>query len=157
MPRVSRSTLSPASPLFSRVASEDFIDCFSVPSTVPARKAAEIITDFPVWAKILVALRGIAMAPFGVLAHGPDASDKLGEFPVELETDHEVIAGFNDKHLDFRVSVRSEAGQVSLATWVRRHNLLGRVYLTLILPFHILIARNALARVAASDAAGQAG
>jgi hypothetical protein len=38
---------------------------------------------------------------------------------------------------------------VFLATWVHPHNIGGRVYLTTILPFHILIARNALARVGA--------
>ena len=60
----------------------------------------------------------------------------------------EVVAGFDDKHLNFRVSVFSEEGHVHLATWVHPHGLAGRIYLSLILPFHILIARDALARVA---------
>ena len=81
---------------------------------------------------------------------GPDAADKLGPFPVELETETELVAGFNDKHLDFRVSVMSRDGQVSLATWVHPHNFGGRLYLALIMPFHIMIARNALARVASA-------
>ena len=76
----------------------------------------------------------------------------MGPFPVESETETELIAGFNDKHLDFRVSVRSEGGLVSLATWVHPHNIGGRIYLAAIMPFHILIARDALARVARSSA-----
>jgi len=75
----------------------------------------------------------------------------LGVFPVEIENSHELIAGFNDKHLDFRVSVISQDGQVFLATWVHPNNIGGQIYLKVILPFHILIARNALARVRASN------
>ena len=75
----------------------------------------------------------------------------MGPFPVELTSDTEVIAGFNDRHLDFRVSVVSRENRVYLATCVHTHNILGRAYLTLIMPFHILIARNALSRVAKSD------
>jgi hypothetical protein len=42
----------------------------------------------------------------------------------------------------------SQAGNVYLATWVHTHNIGGRLYLAAILPFHVLIARNALGRVA---------
>ena len=57
-------------------------------------------------------------------------------------------SGFDDRHLEFRVSVLSRDGRVSLATWVHPHNLGGRLYLAAIMPFHIMVARNALARVA---------
>ncbi len=145
---VTSDTLPPGSLLEDRRAPDDFLDCFSVASDTSPRRAAEIITDFPGWAGALVALRNLVVAPFGLMPDGPDAEDKLGPFPVEAETADEVIAGFDDKHLDFRVSVISRDGRIYLATWVRRHNLGGRLYLKAILPFHILIARNALARVA---------
>ena len=143
------SDLPAQSGLHDRVAPSDFLDCFSVASAMPARRAAEIITDFPGWARVLMLIRGVLTAPFGLTNDGPDASDKVGIFPVEKETESELIAGFNDKHLDFRVSVFAQDGRVSLATWVHPHNLGGRLYLAAILPFHILIARDALARVAA--------
>ena len=139
--------LPAGSDLHPRIADGDFLDCYAVEADMDARRAAEIITDFPGWAKVLVVLRGLLVAPFGLAAKGPEASDKIGEFPVEQETADEVIAGFNDRHLDFRVSVMSVGGVVTLATWVRKHNLGGRLYLGLIMPFHIMIARNALARV----------
>ncbi|WP_120636007.1 DUF2867 domain-containing protein [Ruegeria sp. EL01] len=145
--RVKRTDLPANSLLHKRLQSGDFLDCFSVASDLPPRRAAEIITAFPTWATALVRLRGQLVAPFGISKTGPDASDNLGIFPVEHDDETEVIAGFNDRHLDFRVCVHSENGRVSLATWVHRHNLGGRLYLALILPFHILIARNALARV----------
>ncbi|MEM1300886.1 MAG: DUF2867 domain-containing protein, partial [Pseudomonadota bacterium] len=78
------------------------------------------------------------------------SENKLGLFPVEIETGDEIIAGFNDKHLDFRVSIMARDGGVYLATWVHTHNFGGRLYLATIMPFHILIARNALARVAST-------
>jgi hypothetical protein len=62
-----------------------------------------------------------------------------------------LIAGFNDKHLDFRVSVISQNGKIFLATWVHTNNIVGQFYLKVILPFDILIVRNALTRVSESN------
>ena len=68
------------------------------------------------------------------------------------ETPARLVAGFNDKHLDFRVVVdvvASGGGQrVTATTLVLTHNLLGRVYLAIILPFHRLIVRTLLRQVA---------
>lgn len=152
MPDVQTTHLDPNSALHDRIAPGDFVDCYSVDSPLPPREAAEIIAEFPGWVRALVALRGAMVAPFGLQAKGPEARDKIGEFPVEQETAEEVIAGFNDRHLDFRISVFARDGKVSLATWVRRHNLLGRIYLAAIMPFHVAIARNALSRVASTSA-----
>ena len=138
--------------LHDRVASGDFLDCYSVASDLPPRRAAEVITDFPGWARFLLLIRRALTAPFGLSNDGPAAADKVGIFPVETETRRELIAGFNDAHLDFRVSVLSENGRVFLATWVHPHNIAGRLYLRTILPFHILIARDALARVGTEPA-----
>jgi len=151
-PAVTTSPLPPESQLHARIAPGDFLDCYSVPSPLPPRRAAEIITTFPGWARFLLQIRRVVTAPFGLSNDGPAADDKLGPFPVDLETSQEVIAGFNDKHLNFRVAVVSQDGRVSLATWVHPHNIGGKMYLQLILPFHIAIARNALARVGAATA-----
>jgi hypothetical protein len=145
---VSTASLPLNSGLNTYIAPDDFLDCYSTDSSMPARQAAEIIVDFPSWTKTLVALRALITKPFGLDQDGPEAADKLGPFPVERTSDTEVIAGFNDKHLNFRVCVISMQNKVYLATWVHRHNIGGRIYLALILPFHILIVRNALARVA---------
>ncbi len=152
MSHVSSTTLPATSALHQRVRTGDFLDCYAVQSDLPPRKAAEIITAFPQWTKILIAIRGCLVAPFGLRATGPASDDQLGPFPVEHSGDREILAGFNDRHLDFRVSVLAQNGRIHLATWVHPHNLGGRAYLALILPFHILIARNALARVASASA-----
>ena len=156
--KVTAVALSDESHLWDHVQHGDFLDCYATRTEISPRAAAQIIVTFPGWARALVVLRRILTAPFGLDNDGPPSPDKLGPFPVQLETDHEIIAGFDDRHLDFRVSILSRAGVVSLATWVHTHNLGGRLYLAAIMPFHILIARNALTRVAraaaSSDAAG---
>lgn len=148
---VTATELPALSLLGERVVPTDFLDCYCVASDLSPRRAAEVITDFPGWARFLLHIRRVVTSPFGLSNDGPAAPDKVGVFPVETETGRELIAGFNDKHLDFRVSVISQDDQVFLATWVHPHNIGGRLYLKTILPFHILIARNALARVAATQ------
>ncbi len=134
--------------LHQRFTAGDFLDCYRVASGLEVREAAEIVTAFPGWAQMLVKLRNIMVLPFGLRGEGPKSDDMLGIFPVEHETATEVIAGFDDHHLNFRVSVLRAGPHVYLATWVHRNNLLGRLYLRIIMPFHILIVRDALARVA---------
>jgi hypothetical protein len=151
MSKVIATELPSQSLLGDRMKPTDFIDCYSVESDLSPRNAAKIITDFPGWARFLLKIRALVTAPFGLSNDGPSAPDKVGVFPVEIENSHELIAGFNDKHLDFRVSVISQKGRIYLATWVHTHNIGGQIYLKAILPFHILVSRNALARVQAVE------
>ena len=148
MTNVTKTNLPTVSALHARRIGTDFMDCYAVQSDMSVRRAAEIITNFPSWAQFLLLIRRIVTAPFGLSNDGPAADDKLGAFPVEAKSETEIIAGFDDKHLDFRVSVLSHDGQINLATWVAPHNIGGRIYLAAVMPFHIAIARNALARVA---------
>ena len=68
------------------------------------------------------------------------AGDKIALFTLFSQSGDELIAGGNDRHLAFKVSVlkvvEPEATKVVLTTIVSPHNLFGRVYLFLILPFH---------------------
>ncbi|RCW95366.1 DUF2867 domain-containing protein [Marinomonas foliarum] len=147
MSKVVETELPKNSLLTDRINKSDFIDSYAVQSNLSPREAAEIITDFPGWARFLVSIRNSVVSKFGLLNDGPEAADKVGFFPVESENDQELIAGFNDKHLDFRVSVIAQDGRVFLSTWVHPHNIGGKLYLKTILPFHVLIVRNALSRV----------
>lgn len=147
MKRVITTSIPPQSALKERVKADDFADCYQVESEISARRAAEIIIDFPVWARTLMTLRNTLTSPFGLSAGATPAVEKLGIFPIEMEDANEIIAGFNDKHLNFRISVLSLEGKVFLSTWVHPHNWGGRMYLKTILPFHILISKNALVRV----------
>jgi hypothetical protein len=76
----------------------------------------------------------------------------IGLFPIVSETPDRLVAGFNDKHLDFRVVVdvaaSGAARNVTATTLVKTHNWLGRTYLAIILPFHRLVVRSLLRQVA---------
>jgi hypothetical protein len=135
-----------------------FADAFSVTITghaINARQAAErMMTRGPRWIERLLALRNALVAPFGLKATGAvgaGRSDTIGIFPVVSDTPARLVAGFNDKHLDFRVVVDvvpSGPGQrVTATTLVLTHNWLGRTYLAIILPFHRLVARTMLRQV----------
>lgn len=148
--RVVTTDLPASSKLHSRIGPADFLDCYAVACTLAPRRAAEIIVDFPPWVRGLFKLRRAITSPFGLSNDGPPAADKIGLFPVESEDLHELIAGFDDKHLEFRISVMSHAGRISFATWVHTHNIGGRAYLRTIMPFHVLVVRDALRRVSAA-------
>ncbi|CAN0604163.1 unnamed protein product, partial [Ectocarpus sp. 12 AP-2014] len=121
--KVTATQLPAESDLHARKSAKDFLDCYSVASDLSPREAADVITAFPGWARFLLLIRRIVTAPFGLSNDGPEAVDKVGIFPVESDTPRELIAGFDDRHLEFRVSVMSQEGRVYLATWVHPHNI----------------------------------
>ena len=141
------------------LAGAQFSDAFSVVvdgTALDARHAAEkMLGHSPRWIERLLALRNFLVSPFGLkkpVAVGTGAVETIGIFPVMSETPARLVAGLNDKHLDFRIVVdiaTSGHGQrVTATTLVRTHNLLGRAYLAIILPFHRLVARALLRQVA---------
>ncbi len=142
------------------LAGAQFADAYRVAldgTTLDARGAAEkIFARRPRWIEALLRLRKIIVAPFGLKNSGaeePAPGGMIGMFPVLNETPKRLVAGFNDRHLDFRVVVDvvpvGSGQQVTMTTLVLTHNLLGRAYLAIILPFHRPIARVMLRQVTA--------
>ncbi|MGN8545970.1 DUF2867 domain-containing protein [Bradyrhizobium sp. 13971] len=132
------------------LAGAQFIDAFRIATARPdldARHAAEaMVARQPRWIEWLLALRNFIVAPLGLKTSGAAdgaARDMIGIFPVVSETPERLVAGFNDKHLDFRLVVDvASAGAVrsiTATTLVLTHNRFGRAYLAVILPFHRLI------------------
>jgi len=137
------------------LAGAQFADAFRVNVDgidLDARLAAEkLFADSPGWIDALLRLRNTLVRPFGLKTSGlgePASGGMIGLFPVISETPERLIAGFNDHHLDFRVVVdvapSSPRRQVTATTLVKTHNLLGRAYLAVVLPFHRLIVRSLL-------------
>jgi len=122
-----------------------------------ARQAAErMLARQPRWAEALVTLRNILVTPFGLKTSGASVTTPrpmIGIFPIVSERPERLVAGFNDKHLDFRlvvdVATSGAAQNVTATTLVLTHNWLGRTYLATIMPFHRLIVRTLLRQVAA--------
>ncbi|MET0706775.1 MAG: DUF2867 domain-containing protein [Tardiphaga sp.] len=141
------------------LAGAQFIDAFSVTvseASLDARRAAErVFGRSPRWVRMLLALRDAIVAPFGLITSKSARQagvDKVGMFPVVSETPERIVAGFDDHHLDFRslIEVAAVPGgtRITATTVVLTHNLLGRVYLTVIAPFHRIIVRSMLRQAA---------
>jgi hypothetical protein len=77
--------------------------------------------------------QGVPQAPFRV-------GQQLGVFRILHLASGEAILGEDDRHLDFRVSLLVDAGQLRVSTLVRPHNVFGWLYLAIVLPFHHLIS-----------------
>ena len=142
------------------LAGAQFMDAYRLDvddENLDARQAAMLMmARAPRWVDALLVLRNIIVAPFGLKTSGEDRRaprDIIGIFPVVSETPERLVAGFNDKHLDFRVVVDvATSGQkqsVTATTLVLTHNWLGRTYLKIIMPFHRLVVRAMLRQVAA--------
>ena len=136
-----------------------FADAYRIEVTdcaLNARQAAErMLARQPRWADALLTLRNILVSPFGLKTSGAGTTPRemVGIFPVVSESPDRLVAGFNDKHLDFRVVVdvatSGATRQVTATTLVLTHNWLGRTYLAVIMPFHRLIVRSLLRQVGA--------
>ena len=142
------------------LAGAQFMDAYRLDvddENLDARQAAmRMMARAPRWVDVLVVLRNIIVAPFGLKTSAEDRRaprDIIGIFPVVSETPERLVAGFNDKHLDFRVVVDvATTGQrqsITATTLVLTHNWLGRTYLKIIMPFHRLVVRAMLRQVAA--------
>jgi hypothetical protein len=152
--------VQPNADTYPLLAGAQFSDAFSVEmdgAGLDARQAAErMLGRGPRWIDLLMRLRNTLVAPFGLKTPSPNqpaSAGTIGIFPVLSETPGRIVAGFDDSHLDFRVVVDVAAAghgqRVTATTLVLTHKLLGRVYLTIILPFHRLVARTMLRQVAA--------
>lgn len=125
---------------------------------VTAAEAAELsLGRSPRWVRNLLGLRNRLVALVGLkpAAPKPGRFGLVGMFPVLSKSDDEVVLGFDDKHLDFRIVVDVRAGSavnqiVGVTTLVRRHNALGRFYLAAVTPFHKVIVPTLLAGVSGS-------
>ncbi len=134
------------------------IDMSSAPAGSMRQLATLAFGDPPAWFRALLAIRDAAMRPLGVkssrqLREGGPAAARVDFFPILAECGNEIVLGENDRHLDFRMSLlRIPAGShttVVATTAVHIHNGLGRTYIAVIRPFHHLVVRRSMARLAA--------
>lgn len=65
-----------------------------------------------------------------------EAGEKIGPWPVYMFGERELIAGRDEKHLDFRVSLHKGREAVTITTVCTVNNAFGRPYLRVVKPFH---------------------
>lgn len=142
----------------------NFTDSYEVAfppaSTVDMRVIAQSVFGKPtLWFRALLFIRDMVMARFNVktssdLRHSGN-EDKINFFSVLASHPDEIVLGANDGHLDFRLSLlvqRTVNGpsRLSATTVVHCHNRLGRIYITVIAPFHRMVVISNLRRAAAN-------
>ena len=118
------------------LAGAQFIDAFTViveGSALDARKAAErMFNRSPRWVLSLLALRDMIVKPFGLTTSKSArhlSGNRVGMFPVISDTPSRIVAGFDDRHLDFRAIVdvagAGRGQRVTATTVVLTHNRFG--------------------------------
>jgi hypothetical protein len=106
----------------------------------------------PRWMKLLLIVRNAAARLAGLEAptvaeiikpevrQSYRVGENIGPWPIFFIGDNEIVAGRDNKHLDFRLSVLKaidgDAMSVVVSTICTVHNLFGKIYLFFIIPFH---------------------
>jgi len=148
----------PASSALSRhlIRSAYFHDSYRVPLMHPGLSIVEIFFALfghtPFWMKALLITRNAIARRFEleapttaeilhpVMRASYHVGDKIGPWPIYFIGEDEIVAGRNNKHLDFRLSVLrvkdGEGESVVVSTICSVHNFSGKIYLFFIVPFH---------------------
>ena len=125
-----------------------------------------IFAHHPTWIKVGLVLRNRVASVCGLGAPttaeimSPTFKDsyaigeKIGPWPIFALTPSELIAGRDNKHLDFRLSVlrmtENSRTSVVVTTVCDVHNTFGKAYLLFVVPFHKWGVRSLMARAVAS-------
>lgn len=149
-----------------------YLDSFAVAESRPELPITTVyvgaLGHLPRWFKHLLVLRTRLVAPFGL--KGPTSEDLRGTEELRPSyaigdtivrwtifdlRPHEIIAGMDNKHLDFRVSLMrdrvSSPPSIVLSTAVKTHNDFGKIYLSAIKPFHRFGVATLLSNAAAAS------
>jgi hypothetical protein len=148
----------PSSSTLSRdlIGNADFHDSYRAPLARPELGFVDIFFALfghtPLWMKLLLITRNAAASLFGL--ETPTVAEimkptvrsqylvgeKIGPWPIFFIGDNEIVAGRNNKHMDFRLSVLKamdgDAMSVVVSTICTVHNVFGKIYLFFIVPFH---------------------
>jgi hypothetical protein len=169
MPRITEVPVPDGSKVRQAVGTVHFCDAYQAPLSragVSVEQAYRAVFGHRSgWADALMTIRGWLVAPFGLMhptkeiyqaaeesfrRSGYQVGQRVGIFTIQSIEPNELIAGEDDRHLDFRVSVFKAAQRgaetVTVSTVVQINNTLGRLYLQLIKPFHRVIVRSMVQR-----------
>jgi hypothetical protein len=138
------------------VCSAYFKDSYSVPLThaefSPTLLFQHLFNHHPIWVKALLIARnkvaaycGLDVAPAAKIINADTRTDytvgdTIGPWPIFALTENELIAGRDNRHLDFRLSVlkasANGAPHVFVSTICSVNHWSGKAYLFFIVPFH---------------------
>lgn len=168
-PAVTAIDVPPSSRIHRELQGADFFDAYEAAIVHDGRSALEIylrvVARTPSWINALMTIRNRVASILGLKNLGhlgaldqtklPSAyrvGDHVGIFSLLSVSEEEVILGDFDKHLNVRVSicklVRDGHEAVAATTVVHVNNLLGRIYMLFVVPFHRRIVPAVLEQAA---------
>jgi hypothetical protein len=133
-----------------------FRDSYSAPLSMPHVGIVPVFialfAHHPIWMKAILIIRNRIATLCGLQAASPSETlhfrirddysvgEKIGVWPILSLTDNELVAGRDNKHLNFRLSVLKvtdgETARVVVSTICMVNNTFGKIYLFFIVPFH---------------------
>jgi Protein of unknown function (DUF2867) len=160
--RVRRTMPPPESVVAGWYENASLLDSYSIDLSSSKQASMRVLATRTVgnpaaWLKALLAVRDAMVTPFGVKTSGEVRAsradnERVDFFPVQWESNDEIVLGEDDRHLDFRLSLLRRSSptgtQLIGTTVVHCHNAFGLTYLNVIRPFHHLAIRTSLARFA---------
>src|SRR3979411_295625 len=163
----------PSSSVLSRelIANAHFHDSYRAPLARPELGIVDIFFALfghtPLWMKLLLIVRNTAARLVGLAALTRDeimrptvkresrVGEKIGPWPIFFIGDNEIVAGRDNKHMDFRLSVLKEVDGDALRAMVPTictvHNVFGKLYLFFVVPFHRHGVRSLMSNVVVAE------
>jgi len=154
-PKISESKLPKVSVIKEFINTIDYQDSFSVelPDSEASIKSIylNVFAQSPRWVTKLLVLRNKIVKPFGLkvtaealTSESIKIGGKAGIFDIYAITENEIIAGDNDVHLNYRVSVLKSSKTLTVSTLVQYNNWFGKLYFFIVKPFHKLVIKSML-------------
>ncbi len=148
----------------------DFRDAYRAPLRNPNLTVVEIFFGIfahrPAWMNLMLMARNKVAALAGLetpttaevmtteMRDRYCVGEKIGPWPIFFLGPDELIAGRDNKHMDFRLSIMKVSDgnkpSVIVSTVCTVHNVLGRFYLSSIIPFHKFGIRKLMANALAA-------
>lgn len=140
--------------IYNSLSRLDYADTFSVTNHENSLEEITILVlgQAPDWIKSLFQLRNYLVRLVGIQPISkPEViiDYKVGGsivfFDIYKIENNFVLLGKNDKHLDFRVCISNsneEKQNIKVTTVVQFHNAKGKLYFSVIKPFHKMIVRS---------------
>jgi hypothetical protein len=162
----------PSSSVLSRdlIRTAHFHDSYRAPLAHPELGIVDIFFALfghtPLWMKLLLIVRNTIAGLFGLevptvgeimkpeVRCAYSVGETIGPWPIFHIDDNEIVAGRNNKHMDFRLSVLKamdgDATSVVVSTICTVHNVFGKIYLLFIVPFHRMGVRSLISSAVAA-------
>ncbi len=146
-----------------------FCESYHAPLNQPGQSVTDlfeaVLGHHPRWIKAALILRNRVAGRAGLAVAPDDAirsferkpcyavGDTIGPWPIYHLSETELIAGRDNSHLDFRFSILklgSPVPSAAFSTVCSAHNIFGKIYLFLIIPFHRWGMRHLIRRAIAA-------